>query len=146
MSASDADGLVPRFSGRCLCGAVRYRVEAAPLWMGHCHCESCRRATSSGFASFIGVARGAIVWTGAAPTVFASSPGVTRSFCGTCGSPIAFESALWPEETHLYAGTLDEPERFAPQFHVHSEEAVAWSIRDDGLPRHAGMLPDEAGA
>jgi hypothetical protein len=38
-----------RLSGGCLCGAVRYRVKAAPR-VHYCHCDMCRRATGSAFA------------------------------------------------------------------------------------------------
>ena len=33
--------------GGCLCGAVRYRIQGAPNWVAHCHCNSCRRACGS---------------------------------------------------------------------------------------------------
>ena len=74
-------------SGHCLCGAVRYAFDAAPNWQAHCHCESCRRATSSPYTSYFGVSHGHWRWTGETPKVFVSSPGVKRHFCGTCGSP-----------------------------------------------------------
>lgn len=31
--------------GGCYCGALRYRIAAAPIGVGHCHCSICRRAT-----------------------------------------------------------------------------------------------------
>ncbi len=67
-------GPTPPFTGRCLCGATRYRCTAAPLWQAHCHCESCRRATASPFTSFFGIANTAWEWTGAAPATYQSSP------------------------------------------------------------------------
>ena len=33
--------------GRCLCGAVEFEFEGKPNWVAYCHCESCRRNTSS---------------------------------------------------------------------------------------------------
>ena len=38
------------FEGRCTCGAVRYRVNAAPLIVHACHCTECQRLTGSAFA------------------------------------------------------------------------------------------------
>ena len=74
-------------SGGCLCGAVRFEFAGAPLWAGYCHCESCRRATGAPVAAFIGVQQSAVSFSGEPPSVFPSSPGVERWFCGACGSP-----------------------------------------------------------
>jgi hypothetical protein len=128
-------GPTPPFTGRCLCGATRYRCTAAPLWQAHCHCESCRRATASPFTSFFGIANTAWEWTGAAPATYQSSPGTWRDFCPTCGTPMTYRSDRFPGETHFYAATLDRPEAYAPQVHVHTDEILPWVHLADGLPR-----------
>src|SRR3989441_7337809 len=74
-------------SGHCLCRAIGFSYEGAPNWTLHCHCESCRRATSSPMATWISVPRNAFRFTAGKPTYFASSPGVRRGFCVHCGSP-----------------------------------------------------------
>jgi hypothetical protein len=127
--------MTPPFFGHCLCGAVRYQCRAAPLWQAHCHCESCRRATSSPFTSFLGMADGQWSWVGAAPATYASSPGVMRYFCQTCGSQMAYRSEAFPAETHFYATTLDDPEAYAATEHVHSDERLSWLHLADGLPQ-----------
>ena len=48
------------FTGRCLCGRVRYLAAGAPLWVAHCHCESCRRATGAPLATYAGFAGGSL--------------------------------------------------------------------------------------
>jgi|GEM_PF-195573 len=121
-------------TGRCLCGAVRYRFDGPPAWMAHCHCESCRRATAAPFTSFLGVRRDRLRWTGER-AVFASSPGVTRSFCPRCGTPLSYETAERPQETDLYAATLDDPAAYAPAGHDHWNEHLPWLRLADGLPR-----------
>lgn len=127
--------MIPPFSGRCLCGAVHYTANAAPLWQAHCHCESCRRATASPFTSFFGIADGQWRWTGADPARFASSPGVERAFCPTCGTQMAYRSHAFPDEMHFYAATLDDPAGFAATGHVHTGEMLPWVHLNDGLPR-----------
>ena len=124
----------PGLSGRCLCGAIRWRATAQPLWAAHCHCESCRRATSSPFTSYIGYATEAVDWTGT-PATFASSPGVTRGFCPTCGSPLFFRSERWPDETHVFAASLYDPSLYRPEGHAYWEEHLPWADINDGLPR-----------
>ena len=34
-------------TGKCECGAVRYRVADEFLYAGNCHCSNCRAATGS---------------------------------------------------------------------------------------------------
>ena len=122
--------------GRCLCGEVTYEFDGTENWRAYCHCESCRRNTSSPVTAFFGVPRSAFRFTGGAPAAYASSPGVRRLFCGRCGSPMAYESDRWPDEIHLYAASLDDPEAYRPQAHVHIAERLSWfDVRDD-LPRH----------
>ena len=126
--------MIPPFTGRCLCGAVTYRCEAAPLWQGHCHCESCRRATASPFTSFLGMRNGTWSWTGETPASFNSSPGTWRDFCPHCGTQMAYRSTRWPDEMHFYAATLDDPLAYQPTAHFHSVEQLPWVHLSDGLP------------
>ena len=44
----------------------------------------------------------------------------------------------WPEEIHLYAAMLDNPEDFAPQAHYHYAEKLPWIEIADELPRYPG--------
>ncbi len=113
--------------GGCLCGALRFAARGKPLWIAHCHCHSCRRNTGSAFATFVGYQQ--------AQFRNASSPGVTRSFCGTCGTPLTYAAERWPGEVHVYVCTLDRPEAFEPKAHVHVGEQLPWLRLDDGLPR-----------
>jgi hypothetical protein len=122
--------------GHCLCGQVTYEYRGPEIWSGHCHCESCRRATSSPFTTFVGVPRQACRFMGSEPSVYHSSSGVRRLFCSNCGTPIAYESDRWPDETHFYAASLDDPRDLAPQFHVHVSEKLPWIKLDDGLPQY----------
>lgn len=123
-------------TGRCLCGDIRYQFEGEPLWVAHCHCESCRRQTSSAIATFVGVRTDKLTFTSGTPAVYHSSPGVDRSFCPKCGAPIAFAcQKAFPGETHLYLGTLDDPGAFVAASHVHTGEQLHWFEVMDELPR-----------
>jgi hypothetical protein len=122
--------------GRCLCGAVRYEYSGPENWRAYCHCESCRRNTASPVTAFLGVPCPAFRYTGAAPKIYHSSPGVRRSFCADCGTPMAYESDRFPGEIHLYAASLENPEDYAPQSHVHCAERLSWFEVKDDLPRY----------
>ena len=59
-------------TGRCLCGKTRFEYHGAELWCGYCHCESCRRHTSSPVTVFMGVPRNAYAYTGLEPGIYVS--------------------------------------------------------------------------
>ncbi len=126
----------PSFPGGCLCGAIRFVATGAPIWAAHCHCQSCRRSTGAPFATFVGFPRERIAFTAGALATYASSPGVVRSFCGDCGTPMAYEADRFAGETHLYVCTLDDPGAVSPTRHVHVGEQLAWLHMNDGLPRY----------
>jgi hypothetical protein len=126
-------------TGRCLCGALQYEFEGEPEEVIHCHCESCRRHTSSPVATFLMVKASALRFTKGEPKEFASSPGVHRSFCAECGSPIAYRTESRPEIVDLYIGTLSDPVPAAkPWCHVHTGEQIPWFEVLDDLPRYEG--------
>jgi hypothetical protein len=116
----------PRHTGRCLCGDVTFRADGAPKWIANCHCESCRRAVGAPLTTYAGFPTERFAWTGAAPARFASSPGVTRTFCPRCGSSLSYEGARWPGEIHLLVGALDRPQDFPPTRDAFVEEKLPW--------------------
>lgn len=44
----------------------------------------------------------------------------------------------WPDETHLYAASLEDPSQFEPQAHFHYAERVHWISLTDELPKYPG--------
>lgn len=127
--------------GGCLCGAVRYRLRhpKSAYW---CHCTMCRRVSGSAALPWVSVARADFEVTDGTLARYSSSPGVSRGFCGTCGSPILFDMAR-EEDVDVTLGTLDDPDALPPTHHIWTASALAMS---DGLgaslPRHAAEAPE----
>ena len=107
----------PMLEGQCLCGAVRVRAERTAARLNACHCDMCRAWTSG---MFISVPTDPDSQQIDGPvTIFRSSDWAQRGFCGTCGSP------LWYETTHdghrnLAAGLFENAGggRMAMEFNV----------------------------
>ena len=129
-------------TGGCLCGNVRYRIDAEPLWLCHCHCSMCRKQTGSLIATYVGFPAGAVSWLGAEPTRYRSSKDVQRSFCPACGSTIGFHRA---HETSLVVGSFDAPEALSVADvrtgHVWFKERIPWFDTADDWPRHPEFPP-----
>lgn len=81
--------------------------------------------------------RADVAFVKGAPKSHASSPGVTRRFCGSCGTPLSYESERWPDEIHLFVVAFDDAAGFAPQAHVNTAEQIPWLTIHDDLPRYA---------
>ena len=112
-------------SGRCFCGSLTWRSNGTILWSAFCHCEDCRRAASADYVSWFGVLRASLSWSGPRK-IYRSSTKVMRSFCGSCGAPASFESEKFPNETHLYAASLDDTDTARPRYRKLSLKLQQW--------------------
>jgi len=114
------------FEGSCQCGAIRFRIEGEPKWIAHCHCSDCRRATGAAVSTYVGAEKERVVFKTGTPSAYSSSKGVRRSFCGACGSPIAYEGERWPSEIHFFVGLFERAEELVPQGHAYEAEKLPW--------------------
>ncbi|WP_411036660.1 GFA family protein [Shinella sp. BYT-45] len=125
-------------TGRCLCRSLTFSVSGDIVSTGHCHCESCRRATSSPVTTFFCVAGKDVAFRGDTLRHYASSPGVRRGFCGNCGSPMSYETDKRPGIIDLYVATLDDAAGIEITQHGYWNERVSWLHCEDDLPKREG--------
>lgn len=122
-------------TGRCHCGAITYSAEGEPEHHALCHCADCRRAAGAPMVGWIAFKDDRVTVTGK-PVAHASSPGVTREFCGTCGTGLFYRNPdLLPGIVDIQSCTLDHPEAFPPGAHIQAAERLAWMEGVDGLPK-----------
>ncbi|KIC21943.1 MULTISPECIES: GFA family protein [unclassified Leisingera] len=103
--------------GRCLCGAVKIRVEGAhDPHPGACHCRMCQRWSGGLFLCFEADAEAVTVEGPVAR--YQSSAFAERAFCSTCGSH------LWMRDVDKEGGPYDlMPGLF--------DDALAWPLRSE---------------
>jgi len=125
-------------TGGCRCGAVRYTIEAEPLFARHCWCRDCQYiGAGSGtvnvfFASEKVAIKGALTdYTGHAD----SGTLMHRTFCATCGTPMFTQADTRMHYIGVRAGTLDEPDLGKPQVTIWTSSAPSWACFDPDLPR-----------
>ena len=123
-------------TGGCFCGLVRFRSAQAPDHATMCHCCSCRRASGAPAVGWASFALASFELTAQRPAEFRSSPGVVRTFCATCGTPLTYWHEQWPDIIDVAIGTLDVPEDVQPQDHIWMSDAVAWDQPNDGLKHY----------
>lgn len=125
-------------SGSCLCGLVKYRIDAPIESATHCHCSQCRKGNGAAFASYGNVRREHFHFTQGLEqvTAFHSSPGVTRTFCRQCGSNLQwFAEHPRPNWLSVALGTLDSVLGEIPQKHIYPESKADWYSIAEGMPQ-----------
>lgn len=132
-----ADELATEITGRCYCGATQIRATRQPLTVAYCHCADCRRATGAPVAAFAAFEETAVTFTPNEGRSVSPNPGVTRTFCATCGSPLAGRFEYLPGQVYVALGVLDQADDLPPRLHAHDARRLKWLHIDDGLERIA---------
>ena len=137
---------MPKITGGCLCGAVRYASDAEPALVAACHCATCQKNTGSAFSLNLAVATDSVAVTGQSLATYEDRAGASgkpfyRKFCSLCGSPISGNGDAYPGLTFIKAGTLDDPSWVRPGVHIWCSEKQPWVLLEQGvsqMPRNPG--------
>lgn len=117
-------------TGRCLCGAVRYRTEAAPKFVFNCYCATCRRESGAGHLTLVGLPAEGFVVEGELKTVLVprakERPPIPRFFCPNCGSTLFVRPLDDDSIINLRAGTLDGVHDLKVQINTFGSHAQSW--------------------
>jgi hypothetical protein len=128
--------------GGCLCGAVRYRIDATGGIVDYCHCRTCQRAAGAPVVAWVQVAPDRFALTSGKAAHFASSPECDRHFCPHCGSQI-FMTDHVGRSVGVTVASLDAPEQIVPKSHGWTASQIPWLVIDDDLPRHRQTPPHD---
>lgn len=89
-------GMAQEYEGKCLCGAVTYKVKGPFIRFFFCHCSRCRRASGTAHAANIFTRAGNVTFlSGEDKTRRFDAPDAeqyARCFCTECGSPVPYTS------------------------------------------------------
>lgn len=139
---------LPKFpvEGGCQCGAVRYRVLAAPLGVYACHCKDCQRFSGTTHtlsmvmrADAVALIRGTLVGFDKA----ADSGRVVRMLgCAQCGTKIWNEPLASPGLIIAKPGTLDDASWARPVGNIWTGSALPWVAIDLDVPNFPGQPAD----
>ena len=122
------------FEGGCLCGSVRYSAQrlSEPGW---CHCRQCQRF--SGAPAMVWAAVETADFTVKGPVARSrSSAHAHRMFCLYCGASLYMADDREAGRIDIAVGSLDEPERVRPEYHIWDNARLGWFETTDQLPRH----------
>lgn len=125
-------------SGRCLCGAVSFRVDPPLDYFGYCYCSRCRKKTGTGRATALKVAPEQLVWTQGEELVkrwdMPEARSFATSFCSICGSNLPHLTRSG-REAIIPAGAVDSEIPIQPGSHEMWNSRANWvDVREPGLP------------
>ena len=113
--------------GGCRCREVRYAILGTPDQILVCHCPDCRRSVGAQSVAWLFVRSAQFEIRGGKPREYNSSPGVTRTFCGTCGTTLTWVGDKQPGRVDVTVGSLDDPNQFPPTRAVYRKHKLAWA-------------------
>jgi hypothetical protein len=127
---SDGAPQVPdTLTGRCVRGAVTYKITERPMADGLRHCNRCRPQSGSAFSTVISIRRDALTIIGETAVfedIGTSGLRVLRRYCPRCGSPLTTEPDVTPELFMIKTGTLDSNEWFHPVWELFVGRRRPW--------------------
>jgi len=129
----------PPLTGGCLCGGVRFRVDAPLVVATYCHCTRCQRRTGTAASAQARIQPGSLTVTQGEELIrtYAPPDGFPKLFCGACGSALWSRSPDDPDIMSVRLGAFDGDPGIRPSLRQFCSYAAAWEdIPDDGLPRH----------
>lgn len=131
------------FTGRCLCGAVRYQINRQHLNAMHCHCRMCQQVHGGAYSTHLVVRTEQLEWLAGREslTAYESSKDAYREFCPGCGSQMLIHGQTGDATLAIPAGTLDGDPPLTELGHMFADESRSWATTNPDQPRHSGWPP-----
>lgn len=131
------------YTGSCLCGAIRYEIRGGIRNIVYCHCSRCRKAQGSAFGTngIVVASEFHVVQGEGGLTGYESTPGQTRYFCRTCGSPIFSRSTARPTQVRVRIGTIESEITERPMAHIFATSKANWEEIGGDLPQYESYEP-----
>ncbi|HEX3807081.1 MAG TPA: GFA family protein [Gaiellaceae bacterium] len=124
--------------GGCLCGGVRYEIDAPLEVASYCHCTRCQRRTGTAASASGRIADGALRIVAGEELVREYRPddGWGKLFCETCGGAL-FSRDPATGAMSVRLGTVDGDPGVRPSYRQFVAYAATWeAVPDDGLTRY----------
>ncbi len=131
-------------NGGCLCGGVRYRIDAPPIAARTCWCRLCQYIGAGSATVNVAFPAHAVAVTGETAEFVSSADSgarMRRRFCPGCGVHLFSDAESRPHLTYVRAGTLEDPEIARPEATIWTAAAPSWACIAADLPRYEGQPP-----
>jgi len=125
----------PPYSGGCLCGRVRYCLNARPLGVNACYCDDCKKLTGATHLLMLLAARVGFAHEQGEVERYRKRADSGREIdivrCENCGVRLWHEPLSSPNFIFVAAGTLDDSRWVVPASHIWIEKASPHVVMDE---------------
>jgi hypothetical protein len=122
--------MVVTYDGGCSCGAVRFRLTSAPMFVHCCHCRDCQRQTGSAFVINALIETGRVAMLAGAPEPVAMPTDSGRPHdiyrCPQCKVAVWSDYGRRPYLRFVRVGALDDPAAISPDVHIYTRSKLPW--------------------
>src|SRR5262245_16963062 len=134
--------------GGCACGAVRYRLTSAPMFVHCCHCRDCQRQTGSAFVlnALIEADRVTLLSGNPEPVAVPADSGRPHGIyrCPSCKVAIwSVYGGAGAKLRFVRIGILDDPAVLTPTTLASSGRLPAWSAAARSWVNLGRMLAEQ---
>jgi len=132
------------YKGSCLCGKIRFEITGKIEDIVCCHCSLCRKAQGSAFATNGNLDADKFVITSGNDqlTAYEVTPGQTKYFCKTCGSPVLSRNTDYPDKVRVRLGTIESDISERPVAHIFVASKANWEELPGDLPQYDEYIPE----
>jgi hypothetical protein len=134
--------MMPKLSGKCLCGNIEFSADTEIKMMANCHCGDCRAATGAAYGTLVFVDADAMRISGE-PKIFRhtadSGAEMEKLFCPDCGSQMFGRNSKRPNTLSIRAGVLDQTSLIKPGVNVYLSSKIESTPIDPDLKGFPGM-------
>ena len=130
-----------RYSGSCLCGAVRFEVAGDFENFYLCHCRHCRKDTGSAHGANLFSSTATLHWLCGQDLVRVFNLPNTRHrhcFCSICGSALP-DMQMDGKLLKVPAGSLDTDVLIRPDAHIFVASKANWDEALEQVPKVARL-------
>jgi hypothetical protein len=149
-----SDGSAEQLAGGCACGAVRYRLASAPMFVNCCHCLDCQRQTGAAFAINAIIETDRILLDKGRPiqVTLPTDSGFPHDVyrCEVCQTAVWSDYGRRKVTSFVRVGTLDTPSAITPDAHIFTRTKVPWVALPADVPafevyyKAAELWPEES--
>lgn len=130
-------------TGGCMCGAIRYTLDAPVTELRACHCTTCQKGSGTEGSVNAVIPAAAFKLTKGTPkchpTQADSGRTLNRYFCGDCGSPIYSQRTTALDMMVVRAGSLDDSSGMKITANIWTRSARPWAYIDPASTQVPGQ-------